>query len=458
MDGIMKRWHFLSMFTLVTASAFFLNSCTGMMSKRKPIKTGPSDRMSKMYEERLQREIDRRAGALEHARKQIIVTTPNPELSAWVRDLESQKRCLENLQTDLRTSGSATERGLERSAQKVSGSLLDCLALGPVYTPQGASIIEETSVSWAPVRTVFERGDCMETLRRYRSLVTAYPQSTVPADVQVFRALCLNRSGRRQEAIESLESVLKEKVQLLDFQYLVYLLSNWLFEAGRLGQAEENYRLLLQSASERDRWSELAKLRLDQIDLRRGKPSVAQAGPAKAEAVAPEVTVSPPGSPSSSDIVVSTTEVPSSSRTKIPAAASAKVPDARAAQLEEADRLLDNEHYEESIAAYQDLLGTQYDGLAQQRIQRAQDLYAEKQRREAASLVLQARKESDSQKRKSLLIRALELLQGINDRYPANQYAEKIHRNILDVIRQIQKIDPWFEPGVRTDQTYTTGG
>jgi tetratricopeptide (TPR) repeat protein len=453
----MKGLRVPSMLIIVPALAFFLNSCSGIVPKRQPV-TPASAGTVNHYAERLQQEIDRRASALERARQQISVRAPNPELPSWVREMEAQKHCLENLETDLRTGSGAEGADRGEAAEKVAAALLDCLALGPVYTPPGTSIVEETSVSWAPVRNAYERGDCIETLRRYQNLVTAHPQSTVPADVQVFRALCLNRTGRRQEALEALESVLTDKAQLLDSQYLVYLLANWLFEAGRLEQAEENYRLLLENDAERNRWAELAKLRLDQIGLRQGKAPLAQAGPGRTEAATSEVNVAPPGAPSSSDVVVSATGVPTTPRSETSAAPSAPVSGARAAQLEEADRLLDSEHYEEAIAAYQGLLGTQYDGAAQQGMQRAQDGYAEKQRRDAASLVLQASKESNKQERKTLLIRALELLQEVNARYPANEYADKIHRNISDVVRQIQEIDPWFRPPGKAERTYTTGG
>jgi thioredoxin-like negative regulator of GroEL len=116
------------------------------------------------------------------------------------------------------------------------------------------------------------------------------------------------------------------------------------------------------------------------------------------------------------------------------------------AKLLEGKQFIDNEQYEEAVIAYQTLLGTEYDTLAQEGIQLAQDLYAEQHRREAASLVLKAHEDSDMASRKGLLVQALRMLQDINVRYPGNKYAAKVQQNIKDVVEQIQGMDPSFDP------------
>ncbi|MGQ9655599.1 MAG: hypothetical protein ACUVXD_16190, partial [Thermodesulfobacteriota bacterium] len=79
-------------------------------------------------------------------------------------------------------------------------------------------------------------------------------------------------------------------------------------------------------------------------------------------------------------------------------------------------------------------------------IQEAQDRYADKRRREAASLVLRAHGETPSGNRKALLLQALQILQETNASYPSNKHASKIEQNIKDVIQQIRKMDPEFNP------------
>jgi outer membrane protein assembly factor BamD (BamD/ComL family) len=121
------------------------------------------------------------------------------------------------------------------------------------------------------------------------------------------------------------------------------------------------------------------------------------------------------------------------------------VQEVQIARLQEAQRLLENEKYEEAIQAYQGVQGVDFEPQARKGIQEAQDRYAEKRRRDAASLVLKAREEGGGN-RKANLLKALEILQDTNKRYPNNRYAPKIDQNIQDVIGQVRAIDPGFRP------------
>jgi outer membrane protein assembly factor BamD (BamD/ComL family) len=117
----------------------------------------------------------------------------------------------------------------------------------------------------------------------------------------------------------------------------------------------------------------------------------------------------------------------------------------QSARLQEAQRLLDNDRYEEAIEAFQKVEGPEQSAQARKGIQEAQDRYAEKRRREAAALVLKAREEGGAN-RKANLVKALEILQDANKRYPNNRYAPKIDQNIQDVVGQVRAIDPSFRP------------
>jgi outer membrane protein assembly factor BamD (BamD/ComL family) len=113
------------------------------------------------------------------------------------------------------------------------------------------------------------------------------------------------------------------------------------------------------------------------------------------------------------------------------------------ARLQEAQKLLEEERYEEAIVAFGQVEAQEYREQASKGIQEAQDRYAEKRRKEAAALVLKAREET-GQARKASLLKALEILEETNRRYPNNRYAAKIQQNINDVIGQIRAIDPGF--------------
>jgi tetratricopeptide (TPR) repeat protein len=299
----------------------------------------------------------------------------------------------------------------------------------------------------------------MEALQRLEALRKEHPEALVPQDVQVIQALCLGRSERRSEAIAVLERLLLSEARLLDTQYLQYTLANWYFEEGLLDRAEKTYTSLLMSSQERSRWAELASIRLEQIRLKQG-PGAALASEAPMRpGTAPRTSSTEQVLPPSGGVPVSSSQetLPqeeTSGEEFPPPKEVASVPtilDLRASRLEEAKGLLENEHYEEAIAAFQSLLGTEYDAQAQEGIQEAEDRYAQKRRKEAAVLVLKARREGDLGKRKDLLVRAWEILRETVARYPGNRYAERIRRNMEDVLLQIREIDPAYEPQATLD-------
>jgi tetratricopeptide (TPR) repeat protein len=328
-----------------------------------------------------------------------------------------------------------------------AGRIMECLAVAPLGSPTGQAGAPSVGAApaadtWNTTRLAYKRGDCVGVLNENNALLMSSPDAMVPTDVEVMQALCLSRTGRRQEAIKAMDSLLLGQVQLLDAQYLHYLLGNWLFEEKQAERAAETYRAVLNEAQERDRWAALAKLKLDQIDMRREEWISVPTSRTSEEAGDESpvlVTTKPPQDFEPAVKKPSETIVVSKGQP-----AETPVETARSAHLREAESYLESGRYVEAIEAYQALLGSEYDSRAQEGIQVAQDRYALGRRREAASLVLNAHAKSDPQERKAFLERALGVLEAVNRKYPNNRYAAKIDQNKRDVIERIQEIDPNF--------------
>ncbi len=420
----------------------------------------------------LEKEIQRRQTAVANARKARAGLTKERQalLDGWTLAVEDEAKRLREIQDEMRglpSTNDPAERA--RRSQRLAARLLECVALDPLEPPVGMPVrlTEETRVSWEPLRAAYGKGDCAAVAREYEGMGKAHPGAPAPAEIDAMRAVCLGRTGKRQEAIRILEPLLKGP-QAMDTQQLQYLLANWLYEEGQLDRSGERYQALLEGSKERDRWSDLAKIRLEQIRLRTGEasPGPLAAGPPDtrpAPGLGPQgedqplVTVAPPGA-------LPTPQIPLPERLPEPApgtppgvtqpgvapppqkAVETSPQELHTARLQEAQRLLDSEKYEEAIQAFQGLQGTPMEEQAQKGVQDAQDRYAEKRRREAADLVLKARDEKNAANRKAHLVRALGILQDTNGRYPNNRYAAKIQQNIQDVTGQIRAVDPGFRP------------
>ncbi|MFH1624365.1 MAG: hypothetical protein ABID54_04315, partial [Pseudomonadota bacterium] len=110
-----------------------------------------------------------------------------------------------------------------------------------------------------------------------------------------------------------------------------------------------------------------------------------------------------------------------------------------------ANKLIESEEYEKAITELAKLKeSTTYSQESQQMIERAIDKFAGKKRQEAAKLFLMAKNTTDLMEKKGLLVRSLELLREVIEKYPANSYSEKITKNIETVKEEILKIDPQF--------------
>lgn len=433
----------------------------------------------------IQREIQRRRDALSAARGRLEQSPgagargDQMALDSWIRATEEQVARLEAMRKELQGLPPATDAS-ERAkrSQRMAEQLLECLALAPLDPPIPVTearprVKEETRVSWDILRSDYARGDCAAVLQEYRAVTGSHSGVAVPADVQLKRALCLSRSAKRREAIEVLEKLLAGGDQLVDIQQIQYHVANWLFEEGELDKAAQRYQSVLEGGAERDRWADLAKLRVEQIRLRKGEGlspqpverpreptsgaslggtspagSVANEKPPMPRPSGPETHERPsgpaagpaPGEPPKSSAKPAEPGVSSSKTTETGSQ------EVQLAKVQEAQRLLEGEKYEEAIRAFQEVEGTDLEPQVKKGIQEAQDRYADKRRREAASLVLKAHGETPSGNRKALLVQALQILQETNARYPGNKHASKIEQNIKDVTQQIRKMDPEFRP------------
>lgn len=422
----------------------------------------------------VEREIRKREAAVASARSKREELTPTRRavLDAWTTALEDQIARMREVIREARSLTSVADpQERTRRSQRLTGLLLECLSLSPLEPPLAAGgprVVEETRISWEPLRSAYQRGDCAWLLQEHEALSRTHSEMSTPLDVQMMRGICLGRSGKRQEALRILEP-LAGQASLLDAQQVRYLTANWLFEEGQLEKAAERYKALLETGQEREKWAELARLRLEQIKLRKGEPPLQQAeAPRPLEqqappALAPQEPQAPSLSfPPREPIPPPAAQAPpvrekppeeqagATQPQQIPPAPTQPPPqfqggaqEVQLARLQEAQRLLDAEQYEEAIQTYQQVQGPAHEEQVRKGIQEAQDRYAEKRRKEAADLVLKAREEGGS-KRKANLLKALEILEETNRRYPNNRYAAKIQQNIQDLIGQIRAIDPAF--------------
>ncbi len=415
------------------------------------------------------REIRKREAAVAAARskREELSGTRRAVLDAWATALEDQIGRLQEINREARALSSIPEpQERARRSKRITDLLMECLSLSPLEPPVGAGgarVVEETRISWEPVRSAFQRGDCVWLLQEYEALSRAHSEVNTPSDVQIMRGICLGRSGKRQEALRILEPLAGQGL-LLDAQQVKYLTANWLFEEGQLEKAAERYKSLLEAGQERDRWAELARLRLEQIRLRKGEPPARMEAQTPSEAstqalqeppapslsfpqrepIPPAAAQPPPlrESPPEQQLSLPQPQAPVGVPQQ-PTPSTAGGQEMQLARLQEAQRLMDAEQYEQAIETLQQVQGSSHEEQARKGIQEAQDRYAEKRRKEAAELVLKAREEGGS-KRKANLLKALEILEETNRKYPNNRYAAKIQQNIQDLLGQIRAIDPSF--------------
>ena len=113
---------------------------------------------------------------------------------------------------------------------------------------------------------------------------------------------------------------------------------------------------------------------------------------------------------------------------------------ALADRWQEGLNLLDMQMYDESIAVFSDLLGTEYDGRAVKEIDKASSFAAVALRKQAANLFIKARRTKDYNGRITYLTQSRKLLQEILDKYPQVELAEKVAVNLAVIDEQLQSM------------------
>ncbi|MFC1523587.1 tol-pal system YbgF family protein [Thermodesulfobacteriota bacterium] len=113
-----------------------------------------------------------------------------------------------------------------------------------------------------------------------------------------------------------------------------------------------------------------------------------------------------------------------------------------AIQWEEAINLLDLRRYDEAIAVFADLIGTDFDQQAQEKINRAENLASVDLRRKAAGLFVKARKTVDDAYKRELLLESHRLLKEILYKYPGAEIIKKVTQNLSVLEEQMIRFDP----------------
>jgi len=115
---------------------------------------------------------------------------------------------------------------------------------------------------------------------------------------------------------------------------------------------------------------------------------------------------------------------------------------ALAEQWNAAVNILDSQHYDAAILAFNAFQETEYADQAQAKITEAANLAAGQIRKEAASLFIKAGKTSDIERKKELLLASHQLLKDILVKYPNTDLLDKVNQNLAVLEEQIRRVDP----------------
>lgn len=102
--------------------------------------------------------------------------------------------------------------------------------------------------------------------------------------------------------------------------------------------------------------------------------------------------------------------------------------------------------YDAAIAVFTQLMGTEYDARAQERIDELSLTAAKKERRRAADLFVRSMKTDDPVTRKQLLVESRQALKDILGKYPDVEVADKVRGNIATVEKKMNELDPLLLP------------
>ena len=102
--------------------------------------------------------------------------------------------------------------------------------------------------------------------------------------------------------------------------------------------------------------------------------------------------------------------------------------------------------YDEAIAVFSQLQGTEYATRAQERIAELSLTAAKNERRRAADLFVRSMKTDDLENRKQLLVESRQVLKDILAKYPEVEVADKVEGNIRTVEMRMNELDPMLLP------------
>ncbi len=104
--------------------------------------------------------------------------------------------------------------------------------------------------------------------------------------------------------------------------------------------------------------------------------------------------------------------------------------------------LVKAERFDEANSIFTEMLGTEYDAKAKEKISEVSLLAAKEERRKAADLFIRFTKTTDVESQKKLLIESRKVLQDILVNYPDVEIADKVRGNIKRVEQEMNAIDP----------------
>lgn len=118
--------------------------------------------------------------------------------------------------------------------------------------------------------------------------------------------------------------------------------------------------------------------------------------------------------------------------------------------------LVKAERFDEANALFTEMLGTEYNEKAKEKIGEVSLLAAKEERRKAADLFIRYTKTTDLESQKKLLVESRKILQDILVKYPDVEIADKVRGNIKRVEQEMTAIDPTMLQMAGSDLTGST--
>ncbi len=108
----------------------------------------------------------------------------------------------------------------------------------------------------------------------------------------------------------------------------------------------------------------------------------------------------------------------------------------------EGTALAESGDFDAAVQSFSELLGTDYEARARERIDELSLTAAKEERRRAADLFVRSTKTDDLESQKELLAQSWQVLTGILAKYPDVEIADRVQSNISTVEKKISEVDP----------------